>query len=493
VKKYFLIAAFVLLPSLVYAVALSDAAMIALSAAGVIVAAASGIGPAFLGSLALHAAVLSIVFGGSATQPITATTVQGMFGNPDTPLQVMIEPAAKLPIPLNDHRGTWTNDPGSNPQPMPPPSYPADTVYSFDNLSTTDGAVGSGATQDAAFANWIVVYNAHWQGLATGSKAYIDTASLSGAVGSKRATYTRHYQTTQAGSPPYATYYTTVYNNQFGFGVTNTCAMDPGYTQSGANCVLTDRTQVQKPAGTICSILRSGNTFQADPQNTSGCSLPSMTHNGVTYNITSDTISQAKPDGTTQTVKVNADGTVTHSVDVPNVQNGTTTRGVNTYGVPPGTGAGAPLDGTTVGTIDGTGTGAGTTPNISINLPTDYARQGEAAAAATSINDTLGPKLDALDICTTHPDSIICQGNGTAPDLPTDELQNNDVAVDVSPVGGFDLVGSCPAPMHITVGGHDELYDYSLICTYASDLRPIIVLFASLIAAGILIGGFKNG
>lgn len=79
--------------------------------------------------------------------------------------------------------------------------------------------------------------------------------------------------------------------------------------------------------------------------------------------------------------------------------------------------------------------------------------------------------------------------NGGAGD-PIGEKKVDD-SFSYTPLGGS---GSCPSPKTFHVGGKVVAFDYSAICSFATNIRAIVILCAWLSAGFIVFGlGGKNG
>ena len=108
--------------------------------------------------------------------------------------------------------------------------------------------------------------------------------------------------------------------------------------------------------------------------------------------------------------------------------------------------------------------------------------------------ETSQQSFDTPGLCDLYPDILAC----AKPELGSiDPLNVPDqtVNVSISPMAGFGADNaSCPAPKSFTVQGRSFNMPFTLICDYASGLRPLIIAFAWLGAALMLIAaGRRNG
>lgn len=91
--------------------------------------------------------------------------------------------------------------------------------------------------------------------------------------------------------------------------------------------------------------------------------------------------------------------------------------------------------------------------------------------------------------CEKNPNLAMCLELGTvADDVP---LGTKTVTVNsITPVavGG---VGACPAPLPMVLHGHTYFMKFDTYCEFSTRIKPIILVFAWLAAAGILVGGFR--
>jgi hypothetical protein len=104
--------------------------------------------------------------------------------------------------------------------------------------------------------------------------------------------------------------------------------------------------------------------------------------------------------------------------------------------------------------------------------PSDYARSGEAGAAADKILAGIGS--GAVDY-------------GSVVDAT---LATKSVNVAITPVA-VSGAGACPASSMLVLHGRTYFFDWTTYCNFAIGIKPILLAFAWLSAAGILVGGFK--
>lgn len=97
----------------------------------------------------------------------------------------------------------------------------------------------------------------------------------------------------------------------------------------------------------------------------------------------------------------------------------------------------------------------------------------------------------AVNACELNPLSAGCAELGAVPDdVSLDEKKININTITPVAVGG---AGACPAPKSFTLRGKTYYMSFDIVCSYVTGIKPIIIAFAWLIAAGILVGGFRAG
>jgi hypothetical protein len=155
----------------------------------------------------------------------------------------------------------------------------------------------------------------------------------------------------------------------------------------------------------------------------------------------------------------------------PNVEgNTTTTTGPN--GTTTTTETYAP-DEDTAGVVDWTKTTTKTNPDNTTETTTET--KPEESDPCKGLEGTLG-----------------CMQAGDAPTVA--ELTNTETPVAITPMGGWGSDNaSCPAFESATFLGQTITFDHSIICNFASGMRPVIIGVAWLLAALIVLGIRTSG
>jgi len=118
-----------------------------------------------------------------------------------------------------------------------------------------------------------------------------------------------------------------------------------------------------------------------------------------------------------------------------------------------------------------------------------------AAGAASNYGSGGSPNGSGNDpvlsgYCKENPTAKICADDefGTVDDS---EVTNQDRSVAITPVP-IGSSGVCPAPTPFTIAGRTGYFSWTTYCNFASGIKPILLVFAWLSAAGILIGGLRD-
>lgn len=118
-------------------------------------------------------------------------------------------------------------------------------------------------------------------------------------------------------------------------------------------------------------------------------------------------------------------------------------------------------------------------------LPTDYARQGEAATSAQTVSDA----ITQSELCTKHPSSSACADLGTAPATPA--LPSNTIDVSGTSFSSYVFAGgnSCPADVVKTLGNGAVIrISYASFCSFLSVFSAVAIAVAFYVAALIMFG-----
>lgn len=127
----------------------------------------------------------------------------------------------------------------------------------------------------------------------------------------------------------------------------------------------------------------------------------------------------------------------------------------------------------------------GTAEEIAAAGNTAAATAAGAAAADESVDDSPLGKF-----CEDNPDAPICIETdfGEVDDV---DIENKTIDVAITPVA-VSGDGSCPAPSPLVIRGQTYWFEWTTYCNFASGIKPILLAFAWLSAAGIMVGGFRT-
>ncbi|MBN8504876.1 MAG: hypothetical protein J0L58_10375 [Burkholderiales bacterium] len=98
------------------------------------------------------------------------------------------------------------------------------------------------------------------------------------------------------------------------------------------------------------------------------------------------------------------------------------------------------------------------------------------------------PPKDERSECEKNPESMNCQARDV-PDGPP--VQDKQIPISFSPDVGWGGEGQCPAPQTVSVLGQAVTIDNTVVCTFLSGIRPVVVAMFGLAGALIFIGGLK--
>ena len=269
-----------------------------------------------------------------------------------------------------------------------------------------------------------------------------------------------------------------------------------GYSKINNICTLTDATKVPKPKDGHCNVLVKGSSFSGDPNDPDCLLSPDVKQNP-------DNATKSGPDGKTE-VKRNADGSTTITYSEYNYTDNTTTTTTVVIN-----GAGQ-VTGTKTETSKGTGdlndpnkpADPGVGDKTKIDLPTDYAKAGEADAAADKIKagQCGGPnqppcKIDGSDFKTpdskSASDKALDAYKGVSDDIKKipDSTPIDSPALNIDFWNPTELKpGECQ-PLSWTALNHTVTYD---ICPHVSEIRTIFSYVLYLLTIGLIFGIFTS-
>jgi len=239
-----------------------------------------------------------------------------------------------------------------------------------------------------------------------------------------------------------------------------------GYTVSGSNCVLSSASAVQKPADGKCVIVRTGNTFAVDPQDSVDCAAKP-----ATIEVQPSYVKETLPDGTVKQVTLNSDGTATATQSKPNTSTNNTETQTSNFGAPAADGT-VKLTGRAEGATSGIGTGAGSgvTAFDKSGLATESTQTGIKSDTA-AIKDALTGTADTtLAGAQTGFDSAASARASALNGLNQNPTDTGGFT------WGFDIASLVPAqcgcaPLTMTIQGHTGTFDW---CPYLDQARDIL-------------------
>lgn len=331
-------------------------------------------------SLGVHAAV-ALIWGNKDGSVNTPTTSNGgqitVYIDPKKPL---VAPAGWTEAPVG------TSNTGSNPQPSPPPNTNTKIIWSLNEYPGTQYPTGEDACK--AYP-------------AVSGKPWLSYVGVT-------------YTSSQAGGCNYSSN-GVAYNNFTATSGSVQCP--PGYAMSNGQCTLNDPSLVKKPVDGNCAIVRSNNSFGADPLDpdcpTTTATMP-----------TPSTI-QLKKNNEIMEATINGDGSVTTKMTGPDGTGNTESTIVNFE--PPKAGLGMFPTGTSNTSTQGTGDlNNPNAPVQKMEHPTDYSREATLQSANTKlgqINDSLNP-------------------TGAGPDTSLTSQKNDHESKAASHKGLFDGIGA---------------------------------------------------
>lgn len=115
---------------------------------------------------------------------------------------------------------------------------------------------------------------------------------------------------------------------------------------------------------------------------------------------------------------------------------------------------------------------------------------GTPTTTTTTTPDGEGT-TDPNDPCTSDPSRLGCIGAGEVEDM---DLPGEERPFQVSTQSGWGASdGACPAPPVVVVFGRSLTFDNAILCTFLAGIRFALLAVAGLVAARIVLGGFKEG
>lgn len=93
--------------------------------------------------------------------------------------------------------------------------------------------------------------------------------------------------------------------------------------------------------------------------------------------------------------------------------------------------------------------------------------------------------------CAENPDRVGCMGVGEESDITGATISEQAISTTITPKP-ITSASACPAPVSVPIGGVSVIFDYSLICQFASGIRAVVLALAWLSAGMIMIGAVRG-
>lgn len=120
---------------------------------------------------------------------------------------------------------------------------------------------------------------------------------------------------------------------------------------------------------------------------------------------------------------------------------------------------------------------------------TTYGADGNPTGPPT-INEPNPDAPSQDDPCAIDPSRLMCQGMGQVEDPG---LQTENRQVDFTPDSGFGSSSdTCPAPPQLALSFGSVTFDNTILCDWLLYVRALLVTVSGMVAAGIIIGGFRT-
>lgn len=412
--------------------------------------------PIAMGTAALGAIVAMVSFHNSNSTQIASNQA----------VTAMINPQAEMP---KRPAGWLPPSPGSN-QPEQPASstsdsQPSSTVNGWRFKSGSGMWLGEpGATKDAACVTWGPSVGAYYSVMESTvwGECSIRRNSDGGLMG---GAYAYPYIFTSCPS---------------------------GYTLSGSTCTSTvtvPQGPAQKPSDGHCTIVRTGNTFTADPYDTEDC-VGAQSEGHITIAGDSKSITATRDDGSRIEVRLQDDGTSV-VVDTRPVSASTTKQTSVTMSAPDPVTGDSKVIGTSTQQFQGTGTSVSSTPNSVVDVNLD-----STGLASESTQQGIKSTLDGIGAGLTP--GVGDDGNLTAQSTALDAAASAHESLfgGSSTTGdhGFtwDWLPSIPASgacvnPSVNIHGHALSIDFCTAAAYTREaLSWMVYIFGSIMILNIL-------
>ena len=319
--------------------------------------------------------------GSTSPPPVTNLMDQTVGGT-----YIHLDTSIPLPLSIAESSAGWTSTGTTLTAPPVGNKHYNPGSYSFSASTLCNIPVGS------------VVTDSTGQYAYTGGGAYPDSTVPTLFTSDTVSAWTNTGSTCNnfQGVPQYRTYI-----------MSSPCGSGYAYNTSTKICALSDSSKAVKPSDGVCKILRSGNSFVANPKDPD-CSDPNITPYFTGSNGTFNIVDSNNP-RRGAIVAIDSSSRITVTSQTPNTDSSTNTT--HTVVAAPATSNGGIAAINVIGAQTTTTTGAGVLTSVAsnstgstpaIDFPKDYARQSDVMSTTSAVN-SVKASIDSLNTPPSEP------------------------------------------------------------------------------------------
>lgn len=138
---------------------------------------------------------------------------------------------------------------------------------------------------------------------------------------------------------------------------------------------------------------------------------------------------------------------------------------------------------------DGTGPSSSTSGGTTSGGATSGTSGSSSDTSTSGASGTTSATSDTADLCADDPSASACASLGT---VTAGSLPASSVSVSLSPWAIGPSSGACPPPQTVQVFGSTLSFDYSPLCSFATQVSPLFVALCAIAAAFIIVMGIRG-